>query len=169
MIKVGDKIIAKKDSAICKEMDVNDLEFEIVEITDSLIKIKNNLGYGIMSMNELSQFDIVDKKKEKEKEKEKWSEWHNCPEFQTKLYNVLYKTKGRQTHVILNFLYEGTTSSGRSFAHPDDEYSLKKGIVMAISKALKHKVNGNVQSFNRTYKVNSGIKSMPTSSHPFYL
>lgn len=169
MIKVGDKIIAKKDSAIRKEMDVNGLEFEIVEITDSLIKIKNNLGYGIMSMNELSQFDIVDKKKEKEKEKEKWSEWHNCPEFQTKLYNVLYKTKGRQTHVILNFLYEGTTSSGRSFAHPDDEYSLKKGIVMAISKALKHKANGNIQPFNRTYKVNSGLKSMPTSSHPFYL
>lgn len=167
MIKVGDKIIAKKDSAICKEMDVNGLEFEIVEITDSLIKIKNSLGYGIMSMNELSQFDIIDKKKEKEKEK--WSEWHNCPEFQTKLYNVLYKTKGRQTHVILNFLYEGTTSSGRSFAHPNDEYSLKKGIVMAISKALKHKVNGNVQSFNRTYKINSGLKSMPTSSHPFYL
>lgn len=167
MIKVGDKIIAKKDSAICKEMDVNGLEFEIVEITDSLIKIKNNFGYGIMSMNELSQFDIVDKKKEKEK----WSEWHNCPEFQTKLYNVLYKTKGRQTHVILVFPYGKTkiTSSGRSFAHPDDEYSLKKGIVMAISKALKHKVNGNVQSFNRTYKVNSGLKSMPTSSHPFYL
>ena len=162
MIKVGDRIIAKKDSAIYNEMNVNGIEFEIVEITNSLIKVKNDLGYGIMSMDELSQFDVVE-------EKERWSKWHSCPEFQTKLYNVFYKTKGRQTHVILNFLYEGTTSSGRSFAHPDDEYSLKKGIVMAISKALKHKVDGDVQSFNRTYKVNSGIKPMPTSSHPFYL
>lgn len=169
MIKVGDRIIAKKDSAIYNEMNVNGIEFEIVEITNSLIKVKNNLGYGIMSMDELSQFDIVDKREEKEKEK--WSKWHSCPEFQTKLYNVFYKTKGRQTHVILVFPYGETkiTSSGRSFAHPDDEYSMKKGIMMAISKALKHKVNGNIQSFSRTYKVNSGLKSMPTSSHPFAL
>ena len=101
-----------------------------------------------MSMNELSQFDIV---------KQQWSEWHNCYELQTRLYGVSYKTKGRQTHVILNFPYEGTTSSGRSFAHPDDEYSLETGIMMAISNALKHKANGDVQSLNRTYKVNPGL------------
>lgn len=70
MVKVGDRIIAKKDSAIYKEMDVNGIEFEIVEITDSLIKVKNNFGYGIMSMDELSQFDIVDKKKKREREME---------------------------------------------------------------------------------------------------
>ncbi len=168
MIKVGDRIIAKKDSAIYKEMDVNGIEFEIVEITNSLIKVKNDLGYGIMSMDELSQFDIVNKRENKE-EKEKWSKWHNCPEFQTKLYNVLYKTKGRQTHVILVFPYGETkiTSSGRSFAHPDDEYSLKKGIVMAISKALKHKINGDIQPFIRTCKVNSGLKLMETFSYSF--
>lgn len=154
MIKVRDKIIAKKDSAIYKEMNGNGIEFEIVEITGSLIKVKNSFGYGIMSLNELSQFDIVDKEKEK---KEKWSEWHNCYELQTRLYGVSYKTKGRQTHVILNFPYEGTTSSGRSFAHPDDEYSLETGIMMAISNALKHKANGDVQSLNRTYKVNPGL------------
>lgn len=152
MIKVGDKIALKKDSAIYyKEMNGNDLEFEIVEITDSLIKVKNNLGYGIMSMNELSQFDIVEKKEEK------WSKWTFYYKLQTKLYSVLYKIKGRQTHVILIFPYEGTTSSGRSFAHPDDEYSLETGIMMAISNALKHKANGNVQSLNRTYKVNPGL------------
>ena len=169
MIKVGDRIIAKKDSAIYNEMNVNGIEFEIVEITNSLIKVKNDLGYGIMSMDELSQFDVVEReKKEKEKEKERWSKWHSCPEFQTKLYNVFYKTKGRQTHVILVFPYGETkiTSSGRSFAHPDDEYSLKKGIMMAISKALKHRVNGNIQSFNRTCKVNSKLKFMATFSHP---
>lgn len=168
MIKVGDRIIAKKDSAIYKEMDVNGIEFEIVEITNSLIKVKNDLGYGIMSMDELSQFDIVNKRENKE-EKEKWSKWHSCPEFQTKLYNVFYKTKGRQTHVILVFPYGETkiTSSGRSFAHPDDEYSLKKGIVMAISEALKHRVNDDIQSFNRTCKVNSKLKFMATFSHPF--
>ena len=154
MIKVGDRIIAKKDSAIYNEMNVNGIEFEIVEITDSLIKIKNDLGYGIMSMDELGQFDIVE-----EKEKERWSKWHSCPEFQTKLYNVFYKTKGRQTHVILVFPYGETkiTSSGRSFAHPDDEYSMKTGIMMAISKALKHKANGDIQSLDRTYKVNPGL------------
>lgn len=151
MIKVGDRIIAKKDSEIYKEMNGNDLEFEIVEITDSLIKVKNISGYGIMSMNELSQFDIVEKKEEK------WSEWNFCYKLQTRLYGVSYKTKGRQTHVILNFPYEGTTSSGRSFAHPDDEYSLETGIMMAISNALKHKANGDVQSLNRTYKVNPGL------------
>lgn len=151
MIKVGDRIIAKKDSAIYKEMNGNGIEFEIVEITNSLIKVKNSFGYGIMSMNELSQFDIIEKKKEE------WSEWHNCHGFQTRLYGVSYKTKGRQTHVILNFPYEGTTSSGRSFAHPDDEYSLETGIMMAISNALKHKANGDVQSLNRTYKVNPGL------------
>lgn len=168
MVKVGDRIIAKKDSAIYKEMNGNSIEFEIVEITDSLIKIKNDLGYGIMSMDELSQFDIVDKR-EKKDEKERWSKWHNCPEFQTKLYNVLYKTKGRQTHVILVFPYGETkiTSSGKSFAHPDDEYSLKKGIVMAISKALKHKVNGNVQPLIRACKVNSGLKLMATLNNSF--
>lgn len=166
MIKVGDRIIAKKNSAIYKEMDVNGIEFEIVEITNSLIKVKNDLGYGIMSMDELGQFDIVDKRENKE---EKWSKWHSCPEFQTKLYNVFYKTKGRQTHVILVFPYGETkiTSSGRSFAHPDDEYSLKKGIVMAISEALKHRVNDDIQSFNRTCKVNSRLKFMATFSHPF--
>lgn len=154
MIKVGDRIIAKKDSAIYKEMNGNGIEFEIVEITDSLIKVKNDLGYGIMSMDELSQFDIVDKKK---KEKEKWSKWCSCPEFQTKLYSVLYKTKGKQTHVILVFPYEEITSSGRSFAHPDDKYSLETGVMVAVSKALKHKANGDVQSFNRSRKVNSGL------------
>lgn len=154
MIKVGDRIIAKKDSAIYKEMNGNGIEFEIVEITGSLIKVKNSFGYGIMSLNELNQFDIVEKEKEK---KEKWSEWHNCYKLQTGLYGVFYKTKGRQTHVILNFLYEGVTSSGRSFAHPDDEYSLETGIMMAISNALKHKANGDVQSLNRTYKVNPGL------------
>ena len=102
MIKVGDKITPKKDSAIYKEMNGNGIEFEIVEITDSLIKVKNIFGYGIMSMNELSQFDIVDKDKE---EQEKWSKWNNCYDLQTKLYGVSYKTKGRQTHVILNFPY----------------------------------------------------------------
>lgn len=151
MIKVGDRIIAKKDSAIYKEMNGNGIEFEIVEITNSLIKVKNSFGYGIMSMNELSQFDIIEEKKEK------WSKWHNCHDFQTSLYGVSYKTKGRQTHVILNFPCEGTTSSGRSFAHPDDEYSLETGIMMAISNALKHKANGDVQSLNRTYKVNPGL------------
>ena len=161
MIKVGDRIIAKKDSVIYNEMNVNGIEFEIVEITNSLIKVKNDLGYGIMSMDELSQFDVVE-------EKERWSKWHSCPEFQTKLYNVFYKTKGRQTHVILVFPYGETkiTSSGRSFAHPDDEYSLKKGIVMAISKALKHRANDDIQSFNRTCKVNSKLKFMATFSHP---
>lgn len=154
MIKVGDKITPKKDSAIYKEMNGNGIEFEIVEITDSLIKVKNIFGYGIMSMNELSQFDIIDEDK---KEKEKWSKWNNCYDLQTRLYSVSYKTKGRQTHVILNFPYEGTTSSGRSFAHPDDEYSLETGIMMAISNALKHKANGDVQSLNRTYKVNPGL------------
>lgn len=149
MIKVGDKIALKKDSAIYyKEMNGNDLEFEIVEIINSFVRVKNSFGYGIMSMNELSQFDIV---------KQQWSEWHNCYELQTRLYGVSYKTKGRQTHVILNFPYEGTTSSGRSFAHPDDEYSLETGIMMAISNALKHKANGDVQSLNRTYKVNPGL------------
>ena len=148
MIKVGDRIIAKKDSEIYKEMNGIGIEFEIVEITDSLVRVKNSFGYGIMSMNELSQFDIV---------KQQWSEWHNCYELQTRLYGVSYKTKGRQTHVILNFPYEGTTSSGRSFAHPDDEYSLETGIMMAISNALKHKANGDVQSLNRTYKVNPGL------------
>lgn len=148
MIKVGDKITPKKDSAIYKEMNGIGIEFEIVEITDSLVRVKNSFGYGIMSMNELSQFDIV---------KQQWSEWHNCYELQTRLYGVSYKTKGRQTHVILNFPYEGTTSSGRSFAHPDDEYSLETGIMMAISNALKHKANGDVQSLNRTYKVNPGL------------
>lgn len=166
MIKVGDRIIAKKGSAIYNEMNVNGIEFEIAEITNSLIKVKNDLGYGIMSMDELSQFDVVE-----EKEKERWSKWHSCPEFQTKLYNVFYKTKGRQTHVILVFPYGETkiTSSGRSFAHPDDEYSLKKGIVMAISKALKHRVNDDIQSFNRTCKVNSKLKFMATFSHPIAL
>ena len=161
MIKVGDRIIAKKDSTIYNEMNVNGIEFEIVEITNSLIKVKNDLGYGIMSMDELSQFDVVE-------EKERWSKWHSCPEFQTKLYNVFYKTKGRQTHVILVFPYGETkiTSSGRSFAHPDDEYSLKKGIMMAISEALKHRVNDDIQSFNRTCKVNSKLKFMATFSHP---
>ena len=148
MIKVGDRIIAKKDSEIYKEMNGIDLEFEVVEIIDSFVRVKNSFGYGIMSMNELSQFDIV---------KQQWSEWHNCYELQTRLYGVSYKTKGRQTHVILNFPYEGTTSSGRSFAHPDDEYSLETGIMMAISNALKHKANGDVQSLNRTYKVNPGL------------
>ena len=148
MIKVGDRIIAKKDSEIYKEMKEYDLEFEIVEIINSFVRVKNSFGYGIMSMNELSQFDIV---------KQQWSEWHNCYELQTRLYGVSYKTKGRQTHVILNFPYEGTTSSGRSFAHPDDEYSLETGIMMAISNALKHKANGDVQSLNRTYKVNPGL------------
>lgn len=158
MIKVRDRVIAKKDSAIYKEMNGTGIEFEIVEITDSLIKVKNSFGYGIISINELSQFDIVDKEKEKEKEKkEKWSKWNNCYELQTRLYGVSYKTKGRQTHVILNFPYEETTSSGRSFAHPDDEYSLETGIMMAISNALKHKANGDVQSLNRTYKVNPGL------------
>lgn len=154
MIKVGDRVIAKKDSAIYKEMNGNGIEFEIVEITGSLIRVKNSFGYGIMSIDELSQFDIVDKEKEK---KEEWSEWHNCYELQTRLYGVSYKTKGRQTHVILNFPYEGTTSSGRSFAHPDDVYSLETGIMMAISNALKHKANGDVQSLDRTYKVNPGL------------
>lgn len=148
MIKVGDRIIAKKDSEIYKGMEEYDLEFEVVEIIDSFVRVKNSFGYGIMSMNELSQFDIV---------KQQWSEWHNCYELQTRLYGVSYKTKGRQTHVILNFPYEGTTSSGRSFAHPDDEYSLETGIMMAISNALKHKANGDVQSLNRTYKVNPGL------------
>lgn len=148
MIKVGDKIIAKKDSEVYKGMEEYDLEFEVVEIIDSFVRVKNSFGYGIMSMNELSQFDIV---------KQQWSEWHNCYELQTRLYGVSYKTKGRQTHVILNFPYEGTTSSGRSFAHPDDEYSLETGIMMAISNALKHKANGDVQSLNRTYKVNPGL------------
>lgn len=148
MIKVGDRIIAKKDSEIYKGMEEYDLEFEVVEIIDSFVRVKNSFGYGIMSMNELSQFDIV---------KQQWSEWHNCYKLQTRLYGVSYKTKGRQTHVILNFPYEGTTSSGRSFAHPDDEYSLETGIMMAISNALKHKANGDVQSLNRTYKVNPGL------------
>ena len=148
MIKVGDKITPKKDSEIYKGMEEYDLEFEVVEIIDSFVRVKNSFGYGIMSMNELSQFDIV---------KQQWSEWHNCYELQTRLYGVSYKTKGRQTHVILNFPYEGTTSSGRSFAHPDDEYSLETGIMMAISNALKHKANGDVQSLNRTYKVNPGL------------
>ena len=148
MIKVGDRIIAKKDSEIYKEMNGIGVEFEIVEIINSFVRVKNSFGYGIMSMNELSQFDIV---------KQQWSEWHNCYELQTRLYGVSYKTKGRQTHVILNFPYEGTTSSGRSFAHPDDEYSLETGIMMAISNALKHKANGDVQSLNRTYKVNPGL------------
>lgn len=156
MIKVGDRVIAKKDSAIYKEMNGNGIEFEIVEITDSLIKVKNSFGYGIMSIDELSQFDIVDKEKDKEK-KEEWSKWHNYYDLQTRLYGVSYKTKGRQTHVILIFPSEGTTSSGRSFAHPDDEYSLETGIMMAISNALKHKANGDVQSLNRTYKVNPGL------------
>ena len=148
MIKVGDKITPKKDSEIYKGMEEYDLEFEVVEIIDSFVRVKNSFGYGIMSMNELSQFDIV---------KQQWSEWHNCYELQTRLYGVSYKTKGRQTHVILNFPYEGTTSSGRSFAHPDDEYSLETGIMMAISNVLKHKANGDVQSLNRTYKVNPGL------------
>lgn len=165
MIKVGDRIIAKKGSTIYKEKDINGLEFEITEITDSLIKVKNNLGYGIMSMNELSQFDIVGKR-EKKKEEEKWNKWHSVSEFQTDDYDVFYKTKGRQTHVILVFPYEEITSSGRSFAHSADEYSLKKGIMMAISKALKHKVNGNIQSFARTCKVNSGLKLRAILSHP---
>ena len=71
MIKVGDRIIAKKDSAIYNEMNVNGIEFEIVEITNSLIKVKNDLGYGIMSMDELSQFDVVEERERKRKRKRK--------------------------------------------------------------------------------------------------
>lgn len=159
MIKVGDRITPKKDSEIYKEMKGYNLEFEIVEITDSLIKVKNEcgfeplaFGYGIMSMNELSQFDIIEKKKEE------WSEWNYHPDISSFCYKIYYKTKGRKTHVILHSTFDETTSTGKSVAHKEDKYNFEKGIEVALADAFKNRVNNRTQPINRTLKVNKGLK-----------
>lgn len=152
MITIGDKIIAKKESAIYKEMNGNGIEFEIVEITDSLIKVKNIFGYGIMSMNELSQFDIVKEKKEE------WSKWNYHPDISSFYYKVYYKTKGRKTHVILYSTFDKTTSTGKSVAHKEDKYDFEKGIEIALADAFKNRVHNRTQPIDRTFKVNKGLK-----------
>ena len=90
---------------------------------------------------------------------EPWSEWEYLYEYSCLNYSIYVKTKKNKTHVILR-MSDGRISSGRSYTHPDDIYDYDTGVIMAISKALKHLVEGKIQLESDVLKDNPKIRKV---------
>ena len=155
MIKENSKIYLK-DSSIFNDSVKVGTEFTVVEITKNNIKFESNFGFGIMGMNE---FEDYFSEKKIPIPIEPWSEWEYLYEYSCLNYSIYVKTKKNKTHVILR-MFDGRISSGRSYTHPDDIYDYDTGVIMAISKALKHLVEGKIQLESDVLKDNPKIRKV---------
>lgn len=124
---IGDRIVLKKSIYGFEK----GCEFEIVSIEDEVYRVKNSKGWGILSENELKNFEV--KKQKREWTEFKYSRFNECE----------FRTNGRDVEVF----YKG--EKARSRCHKDDKFVLQKGIQIAKRRAQIKKLQREIKNLSK--------------------
>lgn len=163
MIKNGSTVYVKDNTLFAQMKDhvkVGD-EFTVSDITKDSIMVHSCMGYGVMSLKEFES-TFFDKPIFNKKIESKWSEWRFHESLSSDIVSVYYKTKGRQTHVIICLYNEPEKMfySGRSYADPTDKFNPVTGVIIAMANAFKHYEQGKSKSEKEVRKANPNLAKL---------